>query len=184
MTPKPPESSFLDLPHKVEGSPKEARESFYEFAKDKIKYLTQEEIEEWRNRVAKITGREIDIPAATAIISFKEEKNFGKWIHNLEIIVNKDSFNIGGKDYSDLMPFVLEHEIYEAWLNAKKGTASTIDEKKQHILAHRRSFLLAEQHGLGDKFLEWFKSIDPDNSQNIKQCEYALRVARKQLHKK
>jgi len=175
MTHKLPESSFMNPSHEVKGTPKEARESFYEFAKKRIKYLNHEEF-------IKLNPGEIS-PAFNIIDaeSLQEGDNLEKWVDRLEITVDKDAFKIKGKDYSDLMPFVAEHEIYEAWLRAKKGTGSTLDREKKHILAQRRAFLLAEQQGLGDKFLEWAKLITPDKTKHIKQCEYALKVAKKQL---
>jgi len=96
-------------------------------------------------------------------------------------VVNKDAFKIKDKDYSDVMPFVIEHEIYETWLNAKKGAGSDLTMKKQHILALRRAFLLAEQQGLSEKFLEWNSLIDPDNVKNRELCEYALKVAKRMV---
>ncbi len=181
MEPKLPESSFLDPPHEVEGPPKEARESFYELAKDKIRYLTNEEILKWYEDM--FGRRQYSIPAAAYIIGSKKEKNFEKWIHNLEIIVKKDAFNIEGKDYSDILPFVLEHEIYEAWLSGKRGTGPKLSVDKKHLLALRREYLLAEQQGLGDKLLEW-DTLTGFKDKSRTESEYALRVAKKQLQGK
>lgn len=183
MRKKIPEIPYIHPPYEVEGPPKQARKSFYEFAKNRIKYLTNEEIVKWnKDRGGDQEQKRLE-PALYFISAGGrgEGDNLEKWVSNLEIVVNKDAFKIQGKDYSDLIPFVLEHEIYETWLNVKKGAGSTIDTKKQHILAHRKAFLLAEQQGLGGKFLEWIKLLDPDNPKNIKQCEYALKVAKKQL---
>lgn len=182
MAPKLPESSFIKPSHKVEGPPKEARKSFYEFAKHRIEYLTNEEIIKWDKDRGGRQERKHPDPALYVISTgdHEEGNNLERWVSNLEIVVNKDAFKIQGKDYSDLIPFVLEHEIYEVWLDAKKGAASTLDRQKQHILAHRRAFLLAEQQGLGDRLLEWAKLTDPDNIENIEQCEYALQTAKKQ----
>ena len=183
MTPKLPESSFINLPHEVKGTPKEARASFYELAKNRVKYLTNKEFVELNQDM--LYNETLSSPAMNIVNVESSQKgdNLEKWVDYLEITVNKDAFKINKKDYSDLMPFVLEHEIWETWLKAKKGVASTLDRGKKHILAHRRAFLLAEQQGLGDKFLEWAKLIAPYNTEHIKQCEYALRVARKQLKK-
>ena len=184
MKNNPWESSLIKPPHKVEGAPKEARESFYELAKNRIKYLNRKEYLEW-----------VDVPyeykwvyssPAMNIINaetVKEEDNLEKWVDRLEIAVNKDAFKINEKDYSDLIPFVAEHEIYEAWLTSKKGAASTLERGKKHLLAQRRAFFLAEEQGLGDKFLEWVKLTAP-TVKHIKQCEYALKVAKKQLARK
>ena len=180
---KIPEIPYLDPSHKFEGPPKEGGKSFYEFAKHRIKYLTKEEFIKFDRDTGGFPDEEHISPAFHIIDpeSLQEGDNLEKWVDRLEIAVNIDTFKIKGKDYSDLMPFVAEHEIYEAWLRAKKGTASTFDREKQHILAQRRAFLLAEQQGLGDRLLEWSKLILPDNTKHIEQCEYALRAAKRQL---
>lgn len=180
MEPELPESSFLKPPHKVEGTPREARASFYELAKDKVKYLTSEEILKWR----KETFGKSDISIATYIIGGSNTENdFNKWIYNLEIVVNKDAFNVKGKDYSDILPFVLEHEIYEAWLSGKRGTGPKLSVDKKHLLALRREYLLAEQQGLGDKLFEW-DTLTGFKDKSRTESEYALRVAKKQLQGK
>ena len=186
MTSTLPESSFINIPHKIEGTPKEARASFYELAKSRIKYLTHEEFIKLDRDTGGFPGKECLTPAFNIINaeSFQEGDNLEKWVDHLEVAVNKDAFKINKKDYSDLMPFVAEHEIYEAWLKVKKGTGFSLDIRKKHILAQRRAFLLAEQQGLGDKFLEWAKLIAPDHAEHIKQCEYALKSAKKQLQGK
>jgi hypothetical protein len=187
MTPKIPEIKYIHPPYEVEGTPKEARESFYEFVKERIKYLTDAEIRKWDKDRGGDQESKGPLPALYIISvgESKKEDKPEKWINNLEIVVNKDAFKIKDKDYSDVMPFVVEHEIYETWLNAKKGAGSDLESVKQHTLALRKAFLLAEQQDLGDKLLEWNSLIDPDNPRNKKLCEYALRVAKKQLaHKK
>ena len=181
--PRIPEIKYIHPPYKIEGPPKEARESFYELAKKRIKYLTDEEIRKWDKDRGGDPESKQSMPALY-IISIGGSKKGDipeKWIDNLEIVVNKDAFKIKDKDYFDVMPFVIEHEIYETWLNAKKGVGSDLTMKKQHILALRRAFLLAEQQGLSDKLLEWNSLIDPDNVKNRELCEYALKVAKKQL---
>lgn len=176
---KLPESSIIKSPHKMEGPMKEAKKSFYDLARDKVKYLTQDEVLEWNK---KISGRKNCLTSASAIISHYTkvagEGDIEKWIDGLEIIVNKDGFNFNDKDYSDLIPFILEHELYETWLNAKKGATSSLDIGKRHLLARRREFLLAEQKGLGDKLFEYLVSIKPSNEE---ECKYALQSARKKL---
>lgn len=174
---KLPESSCLDPFHKVEGSPKEARASFYELAKDRVKYLTHQEMLKWHEDV--YGEKQLHTAAfVAAVFGPEEEKNIGKWITHLEIVVNKDAFNINGKDYSDLMPFVLEHEIYEAWLRGKRGVGPGLDESKRHLLAKRRQYLLAEKAGHGDKLFEWEMLVNPDRR---KEYKYALKYAKKQL---
>lgn len=175
-----PESSFIKPPYKVEGPPKEARESFYELAKDRIKYLNSEEFKKWQTEVREkpnflTAGSGIMVRAKDI---YKGRDNVDKWIRNLEIVIDKDRFNINGKDYSDVIPSILEHEIYELWLDAKKGVGPELSRKKKHLLARRRQYLLAEQQGLGDKLFERDMIIYP---QGREEYEYALQAAKKQL---
>ena len=176
---KPPESSFINPLHEVKGTSKEARASFYERAKDKIKYITEEEARKWFEEA---TGQKCDpnVPITAAVFSNTIRSKHGsrKWLNNLEIIVNEDAFNIDGEDYSDLKPFVIEHEIYESWLRVKKGLGPEMERHKRHFLAKRRQYLLAEQQGLGDKLLEWHTKRIPGQKDDH---EYALKVAKKQL---
>ncbi len=107
---KLPESSIINDPHKIEGHMKEAKKSFYELAKGKVKYLSWDEIREWHKETS---GRDNYVTPASYILSYNinvtEEGDLEKWINNLEIVVNMDIFKINGKDFSDIMPFVLEH---------------------------------------------------------------------------
>jgi len=99
-----PESSIVNEPHKIEEPMKEAKKSFYELAKGKVRYLSQDEIQKWHKET---TGRDNYITTASYILNYKtnvtEEGDFQKWINNLEIVVNEDTFRIGGKDYTDLI---------------------------------------------------------------------------------
>lgn len=174
MTPKLPESAFIFPPHKVEGTPKDARASFYELAKGKIKYLNSEKFMKWQIDYGELNF----ITQASAIIASEKTDNFEKWIHGLEIVINKDKYNINGKDYSDIIPFDLEHEIYEAWLRGKRGVGSDLDSRKKHLLAQRRAYLVAEKQGLGDKLFEHDMMINPRAKE---EYEYASKAAKKQL---
>ncbi|NMB47869.1 hypothetical protein GYA13_00275 [Candidatus Kuenenbacteria bacterium] len=169
-----PESSIVNNPHKIEGPMEEAKKSFYEFAKSKVKYLSRDEIKKWHKETS---GRDGYETTASYIISFNtEEGGFEKWINNLEIMVNRDIFSLNGKDFSDIIPFVLEHDIYEAWLHAKKGAASSLDVDKKHMLARRREFLLAAEQGLEDKFFEFMMAVAPGDEAEFR---YALEYAKK-----
>lgn len=179
MTLNYPESSYLNEPHKIEGKMKEARRCFYELAQDKVKYLNSQQIAEWKKN---ITGEEGYITSASYIINYNttetEDGDFDKWINNLEIVINTDVFKINGEDYSDLIPIFLEHDIYEAWLTAKKRAGSKLDLKKKHLLARRQELRLAEELGLSDKLEKWFSIVNP---QALEEVRYALNKVRKQI---
>lgn len=176
-----PESSIVNNPHKIEGTMKEAKKSFYELAKSKVKYLSWDEIKKWHKETS---NRDEYVTTASYILNYKtnvtEEGDFEKWISNLEIVVNKDVFVINREDFSDIMPFILKHDIYEAWLSAKKGSASSFDVNKKHLLARRREFLLAAEQSLEDKLFEFHMTINPGSEDEYR---YALEYAKKKMGK-
>lgn len=171
-----PDSSVLDTPHKIEGEMPIAKTCFYDLAKNKTKFLTDDQMKMWQEVY---NGKLFSISPASYILSMVERDTLGggfdKWILNLEIVVNKDAFKLMGKDYSELIPIVIEHEIYEAWLSAKKGVASTLDVGMKHRLARRREVRLAQELGLVEKLLEWYSAripgAIPEIQEAIKQVE-------------
>jgi len=189
--PEFPESSRLDQPHKVDGTMEESKASLYELAKSRVRLLNDEEYLawckefEWWGKIAKKS------PAVTVVWPTSGGKVDGKMekiITHLEIVVNKDKFQIDGEDYSDIIPFVVEHELSEAWLRAKKGLGDGSDLKKdafekyvaKHRLSLRREFLLAEQNGLGEKLFNFHIKVRPKEEV---ECRDALEKARQRLKK-
>jgi len=83
---------------------------------------------------------------------------------------------INGEDFSDCIPFIVEHDIFEAWLSAKKGAATSLDVSKKHLLARRREFLIAEQQGLGEKLHRFQMAVNPADK---KEYDEALVYAQK-----
>jgi len=187
---KIPESSFVNPPHKIEGSMHEARESFYELAKNKVRHLNHEQFTDWvhKNIGEGKMGRAFS--NSPAIVFFmndnnKEEQNVEKYLKNLEIVVDTSKFNLNGKDFTDILPFVIEHEIFESWVRSKKGFLeekefSEESRNRAHLLALRKQFLLAEEAGKGGKMFEWFMLLAPR-----KEKDYisAWESARKKLKK-
>jgi len=113
MGPKIPEIKYIHPPYRIEGSPKEARTNFYDFAKKRVKYLSEAEIRKWDTERG--GDPESKRPrSALYIIStgggHDKEGNLEKWVNNLEIVVNKDAFKIKGRDYTDIM--LIEKHFY------------------------------------------------------------------------
>jgi len=161
------ESSFINPPHEVEGSMREAKKSFYELAKSRIKYLNSEDFRKYQESYNPAPNYHTH---ASFVLCRSYDKNnegivTGKWIENLEVIIDKGGFNSNGKDYSDMIPFAIEHEIYEAWMCAKKGIGHDMDLHDRHLLAVRRECRLAEKNGLGDRWLEFNSMKDPESSE-------------------
>ncbi|TRZ80931.1 hypothetical protein D4R86_03410 [bacterium] len=178
-----PESSIVNDPHKIEGPMTEAKESFYELAKDKVRYLSHDEIQEWNKETR---GIDRYVSPASYILNYgtkiSEEGDYEKWVNNLEIVVDRDAFEIDDKDFSGLIPFILEHDIYEAWLSVKKGAASSFDVSKKHLLSLRREFLLAAEQCLEDKLFEWHILMRSDD-EHKQECEHALDYAKRRANK-
>lgn len=175
-----PESAKIEGGHEIKGTPKEARLAFYELAKGKIKYVDHDGMLKWHKDVHERENYWSSASLAMAITELQGEDTDEKWINNLEIVVNMDTFHFDDKDYSDLLPITIEHEIYEAWLSAKKGAAARLDVEKKHLLAIRREYLLAEEQGLGDRLLEYQIARFPRDK---KLFLSALETARKILKK-
>ncbi len=160
------DSSRIEPPHEVEGKMHQARRSFYELAKSRVRFLNSQEFKrfqtEHRNDSNYLTCASYDL--SRAFVRNIKGRIVKKWVTGLEVVVNEDIFRINGKDYSDLIPYVLEHEIYEAWLSAKKGFGHNTRIYDKHLLALRREFLMAEQQGKGDRLLEFNIILDPERS--------------------
>jgi len=173
------ESGLLNEPHKVEGAMESEKQSFYELAKQNVKYLTNKEVIQWHKETS---GRENFITLASHLVDIyekvNEDQDIETWVRGLEVVVNEEIFTSEDMDYRDLIPFVVEHEIYEAWLSVKKGIASTYGEEERHALARRKEFLVAEEQGLGDKLLAYYMLAGPEYQE---ECENALASARKKL---
>ncbi|HLD30847.1 MAG TPA: hypothetical protein VJB41_01460 [Patescibacteria group bacterium] len=146
---------------------KEAKKSFYELAQGRIKYLNSKEFRKYQEEHRPMPNYYTN---ASYVICRSYTKNdegkvTKKWIKNLEIIIDKDGFSVNGKDYSDIIPFAIEHEIYEAWMCAKKGVGHDMDLHDRHLLAVRRECRLAEDNELGDRWLEFNSLKDPASSE-------------------
>jgi len=163
------EGTFLNAPHKLKDSIPESKKEFFELAKSRVKHMSREEFIKWHEEMF---GDAFDAPASNLII-----KSEAGEIENLEIAINRDAFKIDNKDYSDLIPCVIEHETYEAWIEIKEGAmkkelASGKDEAflKKHLLAERNEFLMAERMGLGEKLFEWRMKIAPEKEAEFRAC--------------
>ena len=90
----------------------------------------------------------------------------------LSIAINENAFTINGEDYTDLIPYSIEHEIYEAWLTLDKGWRLNL--KERHLLARRKQYEIAMRDGKAERLLEFH------NKNNIAlkdEYEYAYQKA-------
>jgi hypothetical protein len=169
------------LPHFVEGPMAEAKAAFYELAKSQVKYVSEAEI---KAVVHAEGGRSIwrRAPRDVAIFIMNTKERPGldgddtdyKWIESLDILVNKDALSIQGEDFSDIAPFIIEHEIFEGWLSAKKGTGPDLSVDQKHRLARRREAAMAVEHGKAERLLKYTQLVNPMLTKEYRQ---ALRLA-------
>lgn len=170
---KHPESSYLPEPHKIEGAPKEARERFYEMAKSRVFYATRDEMVEFGKQTS---GEDESTTTALYVrLPRKEftEEGIEKWIDGLQIVVNKDAFQQDGEDFSDLIPYAIEHELYELWVKSKRGISAQ-ETEKAHLLARRKQAEMALHDGKLDRMIEFYTKLNPECS---KELEYARQKA-------
>jgi hypothetical protein len=163
-----PKGSILETPHLIERDMANAKKSFYELARSRIIYRNQE--------CHSIFQREIDesdrsVSSACLILQRKFVADICKWITGLEISVNKDFF---GEENADLIPYAVEHEIYEAWLYSKRGYSPQSVETG-HLLARRREYEMAMRDGKAEKLLNFHKKV---NLSIAREIEYAYQKAR------
>lgn len=166
-----PESSYIKPPHKVEDGIGIAKKSFFEMAKSRVRYMHSKEFKEWVTQM--IGESKSDQKVAAGLTAFwiqikgNQNGTEERFIENLEIGIDLDAFHLDGDSYQDLIPFIIEHELQETWLNTKRGLLGSGDDLEtlhtRHLLAERKEFLLAEQSGLGEKLFQWRMKIHPDN---------------------
>ncbi|MEK7203202.1 MAG: hypothetical protein AAB653_02690 [Patescibacteria group bacterium] len=190
-----PEYSKLDKPHKIEGAPAEAKKSFYELARSRVELVAEPEYFRFKKDVF---GKDYwRYPSAAYILSRDDritEDSVKRFVDTLDIKVNKDFFFLEGEDYSDLIPYVVEHEIYESYLWSKKGFYQPKSNKAKHLsdthlLARRKEFELAMQDGKAERLLEFYKkkiySIEDesDYASHKNELDYAYQKALKRHEK-
>lgn len=180
-----PKSSEISPPFELKESMNESKKSFYDLAKSRVRYLNSKKFSDW---VYEVTGNR-DLEKGIALNLnwpkiIEEDGIEKKIVENLEIVVNKDTFHLDGIDYKDIIPFVVEHEIYESWLSAKKGILGERfdrdDINLKHQLALRREIELAEGVGLAEKLIEWISKVRPDQESEYREV---LEIVRRKTKK-
>ena len=117
MTINAPEYSMLEPPHKIDSSPKDARKSVYDLARNRIVFCTQEQHDRFQRDVS---GEDVplDEPSCMFLVGYEDvngpDVTMERFVRVLHISVNMDYFKIGEENYSDLLPYLVKHEIYES----------------------------------------------------------------------
>lgn len=197
-----PESSILSSSYEVKSPSRTTRLSFWELAINKVRYVTSDEMlavhtqigkqEEFHpNKIAfavvsKRVDEEIDLKdkllstidmirrrkSPKSILTKIVTPEQRKWINALEIYVNQQAFNTSGQNFSDIIPYVVEHEIYELWARNKRGFVASIEQS--HLLARRHEFQVAVHDGKAERLLEFYKASIPHN---LPEAEEAYKIA-------
>lgn len=175
-----PEYSRLDNPHQVEGLPKESKQSFYELAYSRTRYCTEEEHLKFESEVC---GDDWQFSTAMYIVEKNDRTTTNQdeetFVNTLDISINKDYFKFKNEDYSDLIPYAVEHEIYELWLYVKRGYRVQ-NSQSRHLLARRRQFEMAMRDGNAERLLEFYKK---KNNSMGDEFEYAYNKAKQRVKK-
>ena len=78
--------------------------------------------------------------------------------------VNKDFF---GEEYADLIPFAIDHEVYEAWLRVKRGLNATLTQA--HLLARMRQIENAMKAGKAERLVSFYSEKLPELKQEFEE---------------
>jgi len=145
-------SESLKNPREIDRNFQKAKQEFWELAQSRINIDTQEQHEVFHE--AYFPKDEIPTSAAFALLPgySKNSTDQEKAILEFEISINKDFF---GDEYADLIPYAIEHEIYEAWLHAKRGwNPQTI--KQGHLLARKYQLKKAMADGKAERLVDFY----------------------------
>ncbi len=176
-----PKYSKLGQTHKVEGVPKESMQSFRELAQSRVRVCSQEEYNRFQRDVLGADSQ-TTYPEAMFLVSVANvvaEEHIERWVEALDIRVNRDYFIIGEEDYTDLIPYEVEHEIYETWLQAKRGVKPT-NSHMIHLLARRREWEIAAKDGKIERLLEYRRK---KNDIPAEELDYAYKHGQKFIGK-
>lgn len=143
-----------------------SEEAFFKKMKENIIYCDTSKEYETETKASETIGK---VPLCGAILGIK----IGR-IDNFEpvgyfdpkIIVNNEYYSKRfERDYSDMLPYDLEHEMWEAYYAVKKGLNPDVMDLKEgvqnrhfgrsHYLAIRQALRMANKEGKLDEYLNW-----------------------------
>lgn len=169
-----PQSAILESHHYISRDIIEAKKNFWEFAKSRTKYRNQEDHISFEKE---IFGEDWEVSSAVYINSpgwSGDENDPEQWITALEISINQDFF---GEENKVLIPYAVEHEIFEAWLWSKRGIKPQ-SATANHLLARRRQFEMAMRDGNAEKLRDFYKKLTPELTSEL---DYAYAVAKRKV---
>lgn len=147
----------LEEPYKIDRNLREAKTQFWEFAKSRVSLDSQEEHETFHKKHFPDNEK----PSSAAFVLergfTRDSDDPEKGVLGFKISINKDFY---GKEYADLIPYAIEHEVYEAWIHAKRGwnPAST---KQGHLLARKHQLKMAMIDGKAERLVKFYIERTP-----------------------
>ncbi len=153
-----PAYSLLEVPLRIEDSVKVFRTKFYDLARSRVRFVSAAECLLFEKDVFGENTR--GSSSAVYLVRVNRDEEGNRNISALDIVLNKDFFKTELKDYSDLIPYSIAHEIYEAWLYVKPGfNISNVE--KAHLLARRRQFEMAVRDRKAEKLQTFLLRVNP-----------------------
>lgn len=175
----------LEKPVIMSGLIPEDKSFFYDLAKSRIMYQTRRENRAWQKKYRDMPGE----TTATCVVAFFNsigiDGGVEKWVDKLTIVVNGGLIDKLSRkldeDFTSIIPYIVEHDVYEAWLSAKRGAGQSLEVSDKHLLARRREFLLATQDGLAERLFSFLMAVNPASEE---ECRNAMEYAQRRLHGK
>lgn len=144
---------------------KESKKEFFAQLRKSIIHCNQQEYKEKTQETIEkvpLSGISFDI----RIVRKADHEPIGYF--DAQIFINDDYYSKNfGKDYSDMLPYDLEHEMWEAYYSTKKGynpDALDLKEGEQeryfgraHYLTIRQALRKAHKDGKLDEYLDWIR---------------------------
>ena len=165
-----PKVPALEDPHVIDRNFKEAKSQFWEFAKSRVKLVSQEDHEAFHKEYCPENEVPTDAIFALQKGISKNSDDPEKAVLGLEINVNRDFY---GEEYADLIPYAIEHEIYEAWLHSKRGYNPT---KKEHSLARRHQIRMAMKDGKAERLVKFYSEKIPSLKEEFENTYHRIKT--------
>jgi hypothetical protein len=135
----------------------EINPEFHDYALSKVQRLSVADLDKWEAKVTQAKGQKLfrspasfNIPQVDLVVAHLKSDEIVHALKNMEIVVCPSLLKTRGMDFSDIEPYLIEHEIYEAWLNLTKPILDN-SQSESHILALERMYLLADKDGKAER---------------------------------
>ncbi len=139
---------------------KACKEKFYKIARSRVRFVSEEESKQIFYKTSdddlKRAVGDNFVPCPLLYMTVITEKGDRK-LESLDIVINKEFFQRADNDFTDILPYAIEHEIYEAWLCFVYGG----EFDKAHYLARRKEVKFAVKDQKIDRLHLFYLLIHP-----------------------